>query len=31
MHRDGASYRLIGHNIGLSRNTVMEIFRRAAA
>jgi hypothetical protein len=28
MHRDGLSYRLIGRNIGLSKNTVMEIVRR---
>jgi hypothetical protein len=25
MHRDGLSYRLIGRNVGLSKNTVMEI------
>jgi hypothetical protein len=31
MHRDGLSYRLIGRNLGLSKNTVMEIVRRAAA
>ena len=30
MHRDGLSYRLIGRNIGLSKNTVMEIVRRGA-
>jgi DNA-directed RNA polymerase specialized sigma24 family protein len=29
MHRDGLSYRLIGRNLGLSKNTVMEIVRRA--
>jgi hypothetical protein len=28
MHRDGLSYRLIGRNLGLSKNTVMEIVRR---
>ena len=26
---EGLSYRLIGRNVGLSRNTVMEIVRRA--
>ena len=31
MHRDGLSYRLIGRNLGLSKNTVMEIVRRATA
>jgi putative DNA-invertase from lambdoid prophage Rac len=31
MHRDDLSYRLIGRNIGLSKNTVMEIVRRGAA
>jgi putative DNA-invertase from lambdoid prophage Rac len=30
MHRDGLSYRLIGRNVGLSKNTVMEIVRRSA-
>ena len=30
MHRDGLSYRLIGRNLGLSKNTVMEIVKRAA-
>jgi hypothetical protein len=25
MHSDGQSYRLIGRNVGLSKNTVMEI------
>ena len=30
MHPDGLSYRLIGRNVGLSKNTVMEIVRRAA-
>jgi putative DNA-invertase from lambdoid prophage Rac len=29
MHKDGLSYRLIGRNVGLSKNTVMEIVRRA--
>ena len=28
MHRDGLSYRLIGRNVGLSKNTVMEIVKR---
>jgi DNA-directed RNA polymerase specialized sigma24 family protein len=31
MHRDGLSYRLIGRNVGLPKNTVMEIVRRSAA
>jgi putative DNA-invertase from lambdoid prophage Rac len=31
LHKDGLSYRLIGRNVGLSKNTVMEIVRRAAA
>ena len=31
MRRDGLSYRLIGCNLGLSKNTVMEIIRRSAA
>jgi putative DNA-invertase from lambdoid prophage Rac len=31
MNRDGLSYRLIGRNVGLSKNTVMEIVRRGAA
>ena len=30
LHRDGLSYRLIGRNVGLSKNTVMEIVRRGA-
>ena len=30
MHREGLSYRLIGRNVGLSKNTVMEIVNRAA-
>src|SRR5262245_51243032 len=29
MHGEGLSYRLIGRNVGLSKNTVMEIVRRA--
>ena len=29
MHKEGLSYRLIGRNVGLSKNTVMEIVRRA--
>jgi hypothetical protein len=28
MHKEGLSYRLIGRNLGLSKNTVMEIVRR---
>jgi putative DNA-invertase from lambdoid prophage Rac len=28
LHADGLSYRLIGRNVGLSKNTVMEIIRR---
>jgi hypothetical protein len=31
MHRDGLSYRLIARNVGLSKNTVMEIVGREAA
>jgi DNA invertase Pin-like site-specific DNA recombinase len=31
MHRDGLSYRLIGRNLGLSKNTVMQIVKRNAA
>ena len=31
MHRDGLSYRLIGRNLGPSKNTVMEIVNRASA
>jgi hypothetical protein len=27
-HKEGLSYRLIGRNVGLSKNTVMEIVRR---
>jgi len=30
LHREGLSYRLIGRNLGLSKNTVMEIVKRAA-
>ena len=30
LHRDGLSYRLIGRNLGLSKNTVMDIVRRDA-
>ena len=30
LHREGLSYRLIGRNVGLSKNTVMEIVRRDA-
>jgi DNA invertase Pin-like site-specific DNA recombinase len=28
MHEEGLSYRLIGRNVGLSKNTVMQIVRR---
>jgi DNA-binding NarL/FixJ family response regulator len=28
MHKEGLSYRLIGRNLGLSKNTVMKIVRR---
>jgi putative DNA-invertase from lambdoid prophage Rac len=28
LHADGLSYRLIGRNVGLSKNTVMDIVRR---
>jgi putative DNA-invertase from lambdoid prophage Rac len=31
MHREGLSYRLIGRNLGLSKNTVMQIIKRNAA
>jgi DNA invertase Pin-like site-specific DNA recombinase len=31
MRRDGLSYRLIGRNVGLSKNTVMDIVRRATS
>ena len=30
-HADGLSYRLIARNVGLSKNTVMDIVRRGAA
>ncbi len=30
LYRGGLSYRLIGRNLGLSKNTVMEIVKRAA-
>jgi DNA invertase Pin-like site-specific DNA recombinase len=30
LHREGLSYRLIGRNLGLSKNTVMQIVQRAA-
>jgi putative DNA-invertase from lambdoid prophage Rac len=30
LHADGLSYRLIGPNVGLSKNTVMDIVRRGA-
>ena len=28
MHADGLSYRLIARNVGMSKNTVMDIVRR---
>jgi putative DNA-invertase from lambdoid prophage Rac len=28
LHKEGLSYRLIGRNLGLSKNTVMEIVNR---
>ena len=31
LHKDGLSYRLIGRNLELSKNTVMDIVRREAA
>jgi putative DNA-invertase from lambdoid prophage Rac len=31
MHQEGLSYRLIGRNVGLSKNTVMDIIKRSAA
>jgi putative DNA-invertase from lambdoid prophage Rac len=31
LHGEGLSYRLIARNVGLSKNTVMEIVRREAA
>ena len=30
LHQEGLSYRLIGRNVGLSKNTVMDIIRREA-
>jgi DNA invertase Pin-like site-specific DNA recombinase len=30
LHEEGLSYRLIGRNVGLSKNTVMDIIRREA-
>jgi len=29
MHADGLSYRLIARNVGMSKNTVMNIVRRS--
>ena len=29
-HKEGVSYRRIGCNVGLSKNTIMRIIRRAA-
>ena len=31
LHKEGLSYRLISRNVGLSKNTVMEIVKREAA
>jgi putative DNA-invertase from lambdoid prophage Rac len=31
LHEEGLSYRLIARNVGLSKNTVMEIVRRQSA
>ena len=31
LHKEGLSYRLIGRNLGLSKNTVMEIVKREVA
>jgi DNA-binding CsgD family transcriptional regulator len=31
LHKEGLSYRLIGRNLGLSKNTVMEIVKREQA
>jgi putative DNA-invertase from lambdoid prophage Rac len=31
LHEDGLSYRLIARNVGLSKNTVMDIVRRASS
>jgi hypothetical protein len=28
MHKEGLSYRVIGRNVGLSKNTVMQIVMR---
>jgi DNA-directed RNA polymerase specialized sigma24 family protein len=30
LHKDGLPYRLIGRNVGLSKNTVMRIVQRAS-
>jgi putative DNA-invertase from lambdoid prophage Rac len=30
LHKEGLSYRLIGRNVGLSKNTVMDIVKRAS-
>jgi DNA-binding NarL/FixJ family response regulator len=30
LHQEGLSYRLIGRNLGLSKNTVMQIVQREA-
>ena len=31
MHREGMSYRLIGRNVGLATNTVLDIVRLGAS
>jgi putative DNA-invertase from lambdoid prophage Rac len=31
LHKEGLSYRLIGRNLGLSKNTAMEIVKREEA
>jgi len=31
LHKEGLSYRLIGRNVGLSKNTVMDIVRRTGS
>jgi DNA-binding NarL/FixJ family response regulator len=31
LHKEGLSYRLIGRNVGLSKNTIMDIVKRAGA
>jgi putative DNA-invertase from lambdoid prophage Rac len=31
LHKEGLSYRLIGRNLGLNKNTVMEIVKREEA